>query len=66
MECGTVHVRHYKMSKADLIAREIEVSPQKSRLSNHYNFHFQNARYIMQKQTDKNNIVVPLNCYHNI
>lgn len=54
MECGTVHVRHFKMSKADLIAQERKISPQKSRLSNHYNFHLQNAKYIMQKLNQTN------------
>lgn len=62
------------MSKAELIAQGIKGSPQQSVLSNHYSFHLQSARYVMQKnssknpQTDKTNIVVPLKMlsYHNI
>lgn len=44
------------MSKAELIAQEIKDSPQQSILSNHYSFHLQSARYVMQKRKESSKI----------
>lgn len=59
------------MSKAELIAQGIKGSPQQSVLSNHYSFHLQSARYVMQKKTaqkipkqTKPTLWYHLKCYH--